>query len=40
MKEKLINRYFDNYEQYETFRPYIKTIGILLIVNVIVGILF
>ncbi len=40
MKKKLINRYFDDYEQYKAFRPYIQVIETLLIVNVIIGILF
>ncbi len=40
MKKKLINRYFDSYEQYKAFRPYILVIGTLLTVNIIIGILF
>jgi len=40
MKQKIINRYFDSYEEYKAFEPFIKIGEALLIVNILVGILF
>lgn len=39
MKDKLINYFFDNYEEYEEVEKYIKLIIILLPISIVLTIL-
>lgn len=39
MKKKLINYYFDSYEEYEAYKPYLKAILGVMTVSVTITIL-
>lgn len=39
MKKKLINYYFESNEEYEAYKPYLKTIGLAFVVAITITIL-
>ena len=39
MKNKLINYFFEDTEEYEAYKPFIKLLSTLLLVNLIVALL-